>query len=261
MENETRRIALKIAYDGSAYAGWQRQENGVGIQAVLEDTLQRQFGESVHVMGSGRTDAGVHARFQVISFHTSGSIPTGNLKMAMNGLLPGAIRVLDAAEEEEGFNARKSAFWKRYEYRIRLIGAPDPFTRNYAWQLEKEPDLDALRHAAEMVLGTHDFSGFQSRGSTPVSPVKTIYESSWRREGRDLYYRISGNGFVYHMVRNLVWAMVQAGLGLKRPEEFREELRGERGSFENSPAPAQGLYLDYVSYAPWNGETTGDRSC
>ena len=244
-----RTIKLTVCYDGSNYSGFQRQAKETTIQQVLEEKLARVCGEPVTVTGSGRTDAGVHARCQVVSFSTEGTIPTANMPRALNSILPEDIRVLRAEEAQPGFNARKDACWKEYEYRVRFVPEPDPFTRNYVWQMKERPDMEKMNEAAAMILGLHDFSGFQSTGSTQVTPVKTIYRSCWEtEEDNTLVYHIAGNGFVYHMVRNLVWSMVQIGLGKKPPQAMAEELTQKRGEFENSPAPAQGLYLARVEY-------------
>ena len=244
-----RTIKLTVCYDGSNYSGFQRQAKETTIQQVLEEKLARICGEPVTVTGSGRTDAGVHARCQVVSFATEGSIPTVNMARALNGILPEDIRAVRAEETKPGFNARKDACWKEYEYRIRYTPEPDPFTRNYVWQMQELPDIDKMNAAAAMIIGKHDFGGFQSSGSTQVSPVKTIYKSYWEREqDGTLAYHIAGNGFVYHMVRNLVWSMVQIGLGKKSPQAMADELTKKRGEFENSPASPQGLYLAKVGY-------------
>jgi len=252
-----RTFKLTVCYDGSNYSGFQRQAKEITIQQVLEEKLARVCGEPVTVTGSGRTDAGVHAHCQVISFTTDGTIPAANMVRALNGILPQDIRVMRAEEAQSGFNARKDASWKEYEYRIRYTPEPDPFSRNYMWQMQELPDLEKMNVAAAMIIGTHDFSGFQSSGSTQVSPVKTIYKSCWEKTGDGtLVYHIAGNGFVYHMVRNLVWSMVQIGLGKKPPETLAKELCLKRGEFENSPAPAQGLYLAFVSYGKFEKEKT-----
>ena len=247
-----RTFKLTVCYDGSNYSGFQRQAKETTVQQVLEEKLARICGEPVAVTGSGRTDAGVHARCQVISFASEGTIPAANIVRALNSILPEDIRALHAEEVPDGFNARKDACRKEYEYRIRFTPEPDPFSRNYAWQMKELPDMDKMNQAAAMILGTHDFSGFQSAGSSPVSPVKTIHKSCWEKgQDNNLVYHIAGNGFVYHMVRNLVWSMVQIGLGKKPPETMAEELTLKRGEFENSPAPAQGLYLVRVEYEPF----------
>ena len=155
-----RTLKLKVCYDGSNYFGFQRQAREITIQEALEKKLARVCGEAVSVTGSGRTDAGVHARGQVISFSTLGQIPVANIPRALNSILPEDIRVLQAEEAEEGFNARKDACWKEYEYRVRYTPEPDPFTRNYVWQIKTEPDLAKMQAAAAKLLGVHDFSGF-----------------------------------------------------------------------------------------------------
>jgi len=247
---ERRNIKLIVAYDGAAYNGFQRQKNGVGVQNVLEKFLSRLCGEEIFVTGSGRTDAGVHARHQVVNFFTHGKIPIGNIARAGTGMLPRDICVLSAEEVPPAFNARKSALWKRYVYRARVVTAPDPFSVRYVWQLHETPDAKLLCLAAEMLCGTHDFSGYQSAGSAMVSPVKTVYAASWDCTG-DYVFTVAGDGFVYHQVRNLVWEMLQVGLHRVSLRDFAQTLLARRGEFENSPAPPQGLYLDYVGYTPW----------
>ena len=256
-----RTLKLTVCYDGSNYFGFQRQAREMTIQEALEKKLARVCGEAVSVTGSGRTDAGVHARGQVVSFSTEGKIPVENIARALNSILPEDIRVLSAEETVGGFNARKDACWKEYEYRVRYTPEPDPFSRNYVWQIKTEPDLAKMQAAAVKLLGAHDFSGFQSAGSTPVSPVKTIYRSCWEKTADGtLVYRIAGSGFVYHMVRNLVWSMLQIGLGRKSQDSMEEELRMKRGEFENAPAPAQGLYLARVGYEPFiNSESATQK--
>lgn len=247
-----RTLKLTFSYDGTGYPGFQRLADKTAIQNILEEKLSYLCGEPVQVSGSGRTDAGVHARCQVVSLETNGRIPLENLLRALNSLLPGDIRALKAEEAPMGFHARKNVCWKQYEYQVRYLPEPDPFSWHYVWQIGECPELRLLNEAASCITGTHDFSGFQSSSTTPASPVKTIYESVWSLpEPGQFIYRISGSGFVYHMVRNLVWSMLQAGLGRKPAQALEEELKLPRGAFENSPAPAQGLYLSHVSYEPW----------
>ncbi|HAY60616.1 MAG TPA: tRNA pseudouridine(38-40) synthase TruA [Acidaminococcaceae bacterium] len=257
-----RTLKITLSYDGTAYAGFQRQTRFPAIQNVVEDVLSRLCGEPVRVTGSGRTDAGVHALGQVVSFTTEGRIPTERFVRALNTYLPADIRALAAEDAPEGFNARKDVLRKEYLYVVQYTPVPDPFLRNYAWQVTEKPVLARLNRAASHILGTHDFSGFQSTGSVPVSPVKTIFTSSWTRcpvpavvtrhgdsDAPERYvYRIAGDGFVYHMVRNLVWSMLQAGWGRKAPDALARELEAPRGAFENAAAPPQGLYLASVIY-------------
>ena len=150
-----RTIKLTICYDGSNYFGFQRQARETTIQQILEEKLARVCGEPVTVTGSGRTDAGVHARCQVVSFSTEGTIPTANMPRALNSILPEDIRVLRAEEARPGFNARKDARRKEYEYRIRFTPEPDPFTCNYVWQMKEKPDMNKMNEA-EILLSKND---------------------------------------------------------------------------------------------------------
>lgn len=248
-----RTFKLTVAYDGSGYHGFQRQPRDITVQQVLEDALSRITGEYVVLAGSGRTDSGVHARGQVVSFATGCGIPAANLKRAMNSILPPDITVIASQEAEEGFHARFSAKWKRYCYRIVLNNDYDPFIRNYAWQMQNTKlNIEAMNMAADFLLGTHDFSFFRSSGSVQSSPVKTIYKAVWQETAPgDLLFVIEGDGFLYRMVRNIVWNLAETGLGRKSLEQFKEELDKAERHFKISPAPPQGLYLDYVGYTEY----------
>ncbi len=253
-----RTIKLVVAYDGANYHGFQKQNHKNEIvdtvQAVLEDMLVKFCGEPVTTVGSGRTDAGVHALAQTLSFTTNGRIPCANIVRASRSLLPPDIVVLRAEEVPEGFHARHSACWKEYRYKIRCNAMPSPFHVRYAWQMKEALDVAAMQRAADVLPGTHDFSAFRSTGSVESSPIKTIYSAIWKQQGEDLLFSITGDGFLYHMVRNLVWSLVQVGLGKRTVDDFAAELVAQRGDFLNEPAPAQGLYLAQVGYEPYEGE-------
>ena len=247
-----RTLKLTISYDGTGYSGFQRLTNHKGIQNIIEDKLSHLLKETVRVAGSGRTDAGVHARCQVVSLETGSRIPIDRVPVAMNSILPADIRVLAAEEAAAGFHARKDVCWKEYEYIVQYTPAPDPFSSHYVWQLQEKPAVEPMNEAARFLVGTHDFKGFRSSGSVEYSPIKTIYYSVWEPQGENRFiYRIGGSGFVYHMVRNLVWSMIRIGLGRKKPETIVQELLAARGEFENEPAPPQGLYLAKVAYEPY----------
>ena len=246
-----RTIKLVVAYDGSCYHGFQKQKDYETIQSILEEKLAMLCGERVVIAGSGRTDAGVHALAQTVTFTTNGRIPCANMVRASRRLLPRDIVVLSAEEMPEGFHALFSACWKIYEYRVLFGTQPDPFRMRYTWQMPNELNVAAMNAAALLLLGTHDFSAFRSSGSVDSSPIKTIYEAAWRREGRELVFRIAGDGFLYHMVRNIVWSLVQVGLGKRTEADFAAELRAKRCEFLNEPAPAEGLYLAEVCYKPY----------
>lgn len=249
----TRTLKLIVAYDGSAYHGFQRQPHDLTVQQVLEEALSRITGENISVAGSGRTDSGVHAKGQAISLITACPIPAANLKRAMNSILPPDITVISSEDAKEGFHARYSARWKRYCYRVVLNAYYDPFIRNYAWQMQNTVlDVPAMNKAAALLVGTHDFSFFRSSGSVKTSPVKTIYKALWEEQSPgELLFTIEGDGFLYRMVRNIVWNLTEVGLARKSPEQFKSELDGARRHFKISPAPPQGLYLDYVGYTEY----------
>ena len=246
-----RTIKIVITYDGSGYHGFQKQKDILTVQGVVEEVLAKLCGERVVTAGSGRTDAGVHALAQTLTFTTNGRIPCANMVRAAASLLPRDIVLISAEEVEEGFHARFSAKWKTYEYKLLLNAYDNPFMMRYAWQLREQLDLPAMNEAASLLIGTHDFSAFRSTGSVDSSPVKTIYAAGWQQHGEEVVFRISGDGFLYHMVRNLVWSLVQVGLGKRSKEDFAAELASARCEFLNSPAPAEGLYLAQVGYAEY----------
>lgn len=246
-----RTIKLVVSYDGSGYHGFQKQKNVVAVQNVVEEALAKVCGEAVTTAGSGRTDAGVHAWAQTMTFETNGRIPCTNMIRALGSLLPADIVAISAEEMEEGFHARFSAKWKRYQYRILVNAYNNPLEVKYTWQMREKLDVDSMNEAASMLIGTHDFSAFRSSGSVDGSPIKTIYEAVWKKQNGELLFDIAGDGFLYHMVRNLVWSLVQVGLGKRTPKDFAAELNSKRCAFESSPAPAQGLYLAEVYYRPY----------
>lgn len=243
-----RTLKLIVAYDGTNYHGFQRQENAITVQQILENRLTKLCNEKITLNGSGRTDTGVHACGQVVSFITNGTIPTENLLKALNGLLPDDIVISSAEEVSEEFHARFHACWKRYKYEILQNKIHDPFKRNYVWQINKQLDLVAMQKAAQLLVGTHDFTFFQSATSVKKSPIKTIYRAHWQQDGDKLEFCIEGNSFLYHMVRNIVWNLVAVGLGKKTIATFESELKNASTHSKYAPAPPQGLYLDYVSY-------------
>ncbi len=249
-----RTIKLVVAYDGSGYHGFQKQKNVITVQNILEEALEKLCGEAVVTAGSGRTDAGVHALAQTLTFTTNGRIPCSNMVRALGSLLPPDIVAISAEEMEEGFHARFSAKWKRYQYRILINPYNNPLDVKYAWQMREKLDVKKMNEAASILLGTHDFSAFRSSGSVDSPPIKTIYEAVWTENKGELIFDIAGDGFLYHMVRNLVWSLVQIGLGKRTPADFEAELNSQRCDFESSPAPAQGLYLTKVYYKTYPEE-------
>jgi tRNA pseudouridine38-40 synthase len=253
---------LTVAYDGTDFYGWQVQPDRATIQGTLADAIERVTGERVLPQGSGRTDAGVHARGQVASFFLEAPIPAENFLRALNRKLPESVRVLQAETVAEDFHARHSAKAKTYEYRIypvRAGGVCSPWTARYVWALGWPLDVERMREAAALVMGTHDFTSFaasdpdlatrrEDEEGDDAGNVRTIFESSWRGEGELLIYRVGGDGFLHHMVRNLVGTFVDVGRGQVEPAEIARILDAKSRSEAGATAPARGLFLDNVEY-------------
>lgn len=251
MKARARNIALKVAYDGTNYHGFQRQTAPViAVQNVLERALAKVCGEQVELAAAGRTDAGVHAYGQVVNFFTDGRIPVARLPRAVNGILPPDIVVTEAWETARDFSARHSATGKAYVYRIEQCTVPNPFTRSYAWQIFQPLDLDAMRAVLALLVGTHDYSSFRAAGGAPMSPVRTLDEIRMDEdEGGRLSCCLHGNGFLYHMVRNIMSAVVSVGLGRISTDRFAEIFAARDRRLVPPTAPACGLYLLSVDYA------------
>lgn len=243
-----RNLKIVLAYQGTAYHGFQWQENALSIQEVVEKGLSVLFAHPVKVAGSGRTDTGVHALGQVISFRTTGRIPTEKIAIASRGVFPDDIVLLSAEEVAADFHARCSATSKIYEYRIYHGKLPDPFRRHQAWHISRQLDLDAMREALRQVEGTHDFSAFQGAGGHQINTVKTIYEASIAQENDEYKFRFWGSGFLYHMVRNLVGTAVAVGDGKIKVDDMSAIIESRNRRKAGMTAPAQGLYLKEVFY-------------
>ena len=250
MKARARNIALEVAYDGTAYHGFQRQSPPIrAVQNVLEEKLAVVFGDTIELAAAGRTDAGVHAYGQVVNFFTDGKIPTERIARAVNSLLPPDIAVRRAAEVGRDFSARHCAQSKSYLYRIQQGEAPNPLSARYAHYERRPLDLTAMRAALAAILGTHDFSSFRASGGAPMSPVRTMYEAGLKERAGDLLEcRIHGDGFLYHMVRNIMGTLLSVGLGSITPEGFSAILAARSRSRASATAPACGLYLERVWY-------------
>jgi tRNA pseudouridine38-40 synthase len=252
-----RNLKLVLAYDGSDYCGWQVQPRAPSIQGELASAIGRLTGENVLPQGSGRTDAGVHALGQVASFAIDSPIPAVNLVLALNDILPPAIRVLEATEMPPAFHARKSARAKTYRYRIYRGPICPPFLARYVWHYPYPLHLEALERAACLIEGEHDFTSFAAvdpekqvcEGSArDKGNVRRIFSSRWRREGDEFVYEVCGNGFLHHMVRNLVGTYALIGKGTLLPGDMSKILASSNRSAAGATAPASGLYLVTVDY-------------
>jgi tRNA pseudouridine38-40 synthase len=262
---------LILTYDGTPYNGWQIQPNLPTVQGTLADAIHRITGETVLPQGSGRTDAGVHALAQVATFTLAAPIPEANLHRALNRGLPASIRVLSVEAVPEDFHARHSAVRKTYEYRI-LPGDRicSPMLAPYVWPCRYSLDLAILQQAAQHILGTHDFTSFAANDpdqstrneqcedadslSTPYSLLptpcltRTIFHSAWHQHKDLLIYRVTGSGFLHHMVRNLVGTFVEAATNRISVDDIPTILAARNRSAAGPTAPASGLFLVEVEY-------------
>ena len=248
-----RNLKLILAYDGSEFSGWQVQPDTATIQGALSSAIGRVTGEKVLPQGSGRTDAGVHALAQVATFTTQSSVPVPNFIKALNNILPPAIRVLEIAEVAPNFHARKSAKAKTYRYRIYRGPVCPPFLARYVWHYPYPLDEPAMQAAAAIVIGEHDFTSFAAvdpeRGrDEEVSNVRCILSSTWSRDEDEFTYSVRGNGFLHHMVRNLVGTFLLAGKGTLKPLQIAHILEARNRSAAGATAPAHGLCLLSVEY-------------
>jgi tRNA pseudouridine38-40 synthase len=249
-----RNLKIVLAYDGSEFSGWQVQPDAATIQGTLASAIGRVTGEKVLPQGSGRTDAGVHALAQVATFATESPIPAQNLVKALNDILPSSVRVLEAAEAPLEFHARKSAHAKTYRYRIYRGATCPPFLARYVWHYPYPLDEAAMRQAAGLVIGEHDFTSFAAVDSErghedeTISSVRRIFTSSWERGTEELLYTVRGSGFLHHMVRNLVGTFILVGKGTLKPADITEILEARNRSAAGATAPASGLFLVSVDY-------------
>ena len=254
MKSRQRNIALTVAYDGTNYHGFQRQSPPtIAIQNILEDKLQKIFGDTIELAAAGRTDAGVHALGQVVNFFTDGTIPIDKIPLASIGVLPDDIVVRDAKEVDFNFSARHSAKSKIYIYRIQLGTVANPFTSRYAWHIRYPLDVEDMKAALSILVGTHDFSTFRAAGGAPMSPVRTIFEADVNIDD-DFYkssiltIKIHANGFLYHMARNIVGSLVAVGRGRYSVDDFKNIFDSRDRNKAAPTAPAHGLCLYKVFY-------------
>lgn len=243
---------LTLAYDGTEFAGWQRQPGRRTVQQELEDALRRITGAAAHCIASGRTDAGVHALGQVVSFQSATRLAPPVLTKALNAELPEDMLVFEVAPAPPQFHALRDALRKRYRYVIEDGRLRDLFDRRYVWHVFAQLDVAAMQQAAEYLVGTHDFASFQTGGSPRLSTVRTIYELLVERRAAELTDRVvievEADGFLYNMVRNIVGTLVEVGKRKQPPAWVTEVLAARRRAAAGMTAPAQGLYLVGVLY-------------
>jgi len=243
-----RNIALVLAYNGTAYHGWQVQKNQATVAQTLERALTMVCGEAIRVVGCGRTDAGVHAEHYVANFRTASRIPVERLPFAVNTHLPEDIAVKEAYEAEESFNAIGSCLRKEYTYRIYNGRVQDPFYVHRAFFYPKRLDEERMARAARMFEGTHDFAAVRSVGTNVKSTVRTVYYCRVARNGPLLELKVCADGFLYNMVRAITGTVLYASEGKLAPEEIPEILASGNRTLAGPTAPPDGLYLTRVWY-------------
>ena len=248
----TRSIKITLAYDGSAYAGWQVQLQQPTVQLALETAWHQVTGETLRITASGRTDSGVHAWGQVASLETESTLPAATLRKALEARTPHDIAILAVAEAPAGFHAIRDCQGKRYRFVVQDGPVPNLFLRNYAWRIRDSLDCAAMQRAAQHLLGKHDFSSFEASGSPRASSVRTIRDILVQRIATQptglLHFEVEADGFLYNMVRNIMGSLVEVGQG-KRPEGWLAEvLQVQDRQAAGTTAPPQGLFLMRVDY-------------
>lgn len=248
----SRRIRLTVAYDGTDYCGWQVQPNGITVEEVLDKALSRLTGEDVRVVGASRTDAGVHARGNVAVFDTCSTIPPERFACAVNPLLPEDVAVVRSDEVPADWHPRYRDSVKTYEYRILNREAPDPILRKYVWHVTFPLDLEQMKKAASCLVGEHDFRSFCSIHTGVKTTVRTVFRLDVEQTGDLITIRISGNGFLYNMVRIIAGTLAEVGRGFRSPESVKEMLDAKERTRAGATAPAQGLILKEIDYTGEN---------
>lgn len=244
--SESKTIQLTVAYDGTELCGYQRQVNGPTVQGYLEAALSKVCNEPITIYGSSRTDAGVHARGQLVAFQTTGRIPVDNLPRALIAHLPPYIVVKEAILLPADWTPKEYIKGKQYIYTIHNDMVQDPLSLRYQCHVRKPLSLETMQAAAQYLEGTHDFSTFRGHNTTPQDPVKTIFGIVLSKMGPTIQIHVLGDGFLYHMVRNLAGFLIDVGLGVYEVEAVSAILEAKDRSCIGKTAPAQGLCLEEV---------------
>lgn len=243
-----RNIKVTLEYDGTNYLGWQKQKIGKTIQGTLEEAIRDLTTEDIEVIGSSRTDAGVHARGFTANFKTNSKIPSEKFREAINHKLPSDIVILKSEEVEEDFHSRYNARGKTYSYSILNRDVTSAIDRNYIYHVKKELDLNSMKEACKYFIGTYDFSAFKTSGSSVKSSVRTISELYIEKSGNLIKIFVTGDGFLYNMVRIIVGTLIMVGNNKIKPEEIKEIIDSKNRDNAGICVPPNGLVLEKVYY-------------
>lgn len=244
-----RNFKMTVEYDGTAYCGWQRQDNGTSIQQLLEEAIEKITGQKVPVIGSGRTDAGVHALNQVGSFRCDTKLPVHKIFLGVNSVLPPDIVVKKLEERADDFHALRDAKSKIYVYKIYNQKLRPALGRHYFWHVRYPLDIPKMKIAAKCLLGTHDFSCFCATGTDVKDRVRTIVDIEIKTGEEGLIeIKVESHGFLKYMVRNIIGTLVDVGRGKREPEEMKLIIESKNRNIAGATAPACGLFLKEVKY-------------
>lgn len=243
-----KRVRLIISYDGTNYCGWQVQINGITVEEIINRELSNLLQEPIAVIGASRTDSGVHAVGNVAVFDTETKIPAEKISFALNQRLPEDIRIQKSEEVPADFHPRYCDSTKTYEYKILNRRFPDPLNRLYTYFVYMPLDVEKMKKGAEYIVGEHDFASFCSAGSQVKTTTRTVYALDITKESDMISIRISGNGFLYNMVRIIVGTLIKVGLGVYPPEHVKEILEAKDRYQAGPKAPARGLTLIGIEY-------------
>lgn len=241
-------ILLTIEYDGKDFNGWQKQPNKLNIQGEIERTIEEITGEKVDLIASGRTDAGVHALAQMANFKTNSKLPVEKYPIALNTKLKKSIRIQKAEEVEENFHSRYHCKQKTYRYIINNSSQGSSIYRNLEYFIPNKLDVEKMQEAVKYFEGEHDFKAFKASGTSSKSSVRTIYKAKVEKQGERIIIELTGNGFLYNMVRIIAGTLVEVGLGKIKPEEISEIIEKKERANAGKTLPPQGLYLVKVEY-------------
>lgn len=243
-----RNIKLTIEYDGKDFNGWQKQPNKLNIQGEIERAIKDITGEDVDLIASGRTDAGVHALGQVANFKTNSNIPVEKIPIALNTKLKRSIRILAAEEVEERFHSRYNCKKKTYRYVINNSVNGTAIYRNLEYNFSQELNVEKMNEAVKYFIGEHDFKGFKASGTSSKSSVRIIYDAKVYRDGDRVNIELTGNGFLYNMVRIIAGTLIDVGIGKILPEQITNIINSKERTMAGKTLPPNGLYLVKVEY-------------